>query len=56
MLKVLGKEIKKENGECCMQCLEKPYGIRMPQDRCAFYEKVFACRYVPKLVRVKRTW
>ncbi len=57
----LGKVQRKVNNECCVQCLEKPFGVKEPQSlekdsRAVFYEKVYETDVQPKLTKVGRGW
>ena len=48
------------NGQVAVQCLEKPFGIKEPQeleqdDRC-FYKTVYHTELLPELKLVGRSW
>ena len=57
----IGKVVEKKNGESRVQCLQKPFGIKMPQqmerdEEAIFYEHVFFCKCRPKLQKFGRCW
>ena len=50
---VIGKVIEKKGGESKVQCLQKPFGIKEPQqmekeDEAVFYEHMLFCDVRPK--------
>lgn len=58
----LGKVVEKFDTRCSVRCLEKPFGVREPQNmepekHTVVYDKVYDTEgIVPKQVYIKRTW
>ena len=59
--KFIGKVLHKKNDMIMVRCLEKPFGIRIPQDfekeeDAIYYDTVYAIEVVPEMVKVNRSW
>ena len=57
----VGKVLRKAGGETMVQCLEKPFGIREPQNLereqdAVFYEHIYESDVTPQLKKAGRGW
>lgn len=57
----LGKVLLIKNHQAQVRCLQKPFGVREPQEfereeDAVFYVTVFSCDVQPEMVKVGRKW